>query len=724
MEAIIMTPQERLLKAKIPCKETGITIKRTICDICSPAAHCGVDAYVQDGEIVKIEGTESFLVNHGALCTKGASGRQYAYRPDRIQTPMRRVGERGSGEFEPISWDEAFALAAEGLNRSKAQYGAEATFFLSGYSKWYRAFLHRLAYSFGSPNYLSESSSCWWSNIMAARCVFGHAAMADLPNAKLAMIWGNDPFTKNIHQSNQFFALKQRGGTIIVIDPRRNAAAEQLADLYLRPRFGTDGCLAHAMANHLICNGLYNKEFVERYVSGFEEYREYVSSFTLEYAEEITGVPAADIAKAAELFASSEAAALSTGTGSTHHLNGFNNNRAMYCLAAICGQFDRPGTLKPGLGPTTYCYSPCGFFSKEPQFINSVKPKNARPPIGQSRFPMFVEMINEGQSMDLARQIRSADPYPLKSAFLVGVNHMMYPDSAAFLDALKSLDFIVASDIFWTESCRIADIVLPACTSYERSEVKCYANKFMYYTKPAIPPRFESRSDTDIIFGLARALGLDDPLLCSDYDTCARWILEERSGVENWETFRASERPIPAPNAMTYRWGTCLEQGVRTPSGKIELASSVTTRFAGLDALPTYHDSSGTGSAEEYPFTLSTGCRNHNAIHSRLHSCSWPRSLRPDASVDINPADAKALGIQQGDTVRLSTLNGSITVKANLSLIANQGELLLFHGYTEANANELIHADHLDPYTGFPGYKQLRCRLSKTSAENEANAEV
>lgn len=710
-----MTLDERLLKAKIPCEATGITVRHTMCDICSPGIHCGVDAYVKDGEILKIEGTKPFPANNGALCTKGASGRQYAYREDRIQTPMRRVGPRGSDAFEPISWDEAFALAAEGLNKSKAAYGAEAAFFLTGYTKWYRTFLHRLAYSFGSPNYLSESSSCWWSNIMASRCVFGHSTMADIPNARLALIWGNDPFTKNIHQSKLFFDLKERGGKIIVIDPRRNAAAEKLADLYLRPHFGTDGCLAHAMAKYIIEHELHDRDFIAQYVSGFDEYYAYVSKFDLDTAEQMTGVPAAHIAAAAELFATTKPAALSTGTGSTHHLNGFNNNRSMYCLCAICGQFDRPGTLRPGMGPTTYCYSSGGFTSREGRFINDVKPKNARPTVGLARFPLFGEMMNEGQAMDLASQILSADPYPLKSAFLAGVNHMMYPDSKRFMQALQSLDFIVASDIFWTDCCRIADVVLPACTSYERSEIKCYVNKFMFYTKPAIPPRFETRSDTDIFFGLARALGLEDELMCSDYDTCARWILEEASGIQDWEAFQASEKPVMAPNAKVYKWGDCLKQGPRTPSGKIELASQVVGKYAdrGLDALPTYRDGNGSADPEEYPFILATGCRNHNVIHSRLHRCDWPRSLRPEASVDINPADAKRLGIRQGDTVELSTPTGAVTVKANVSLIANVGDLLLFHDYAEANANELIDADHLDPYTGFPGYKQLRCKLTK-----------
>lgn len=711
-----MTQKERLLKAKIPCEETGITVKHTLCDICSPGIHCGVDAYVKDGEILKLEGTQGFLSNKGALCVKGASGRQYAYRQDRIQQPMRRIGPRGSNKFEPISWDEAFEITARKLNESKAEYGPEATVFLCGYTKWYRTFLHRLAYSFGSPNYLSESSACWWSDIMASRCVFGHGTMADIPGADLVLIWGTDPMTKNIHQSKMYFDLKARGGKVVVIDPRRNATAEQLADLHLRPRLGTDGYIAHAMGRYLIENDLYDKQFVEKYVHGFERYRDYVMGFDLEEAERISGVPVADIVTVAEMFAKSPAAALCIGTGLTHRTNGFNNNRAIRCLAAICGQFDKPGTLKPSMLPSTFCYSPGGFMSRELKFINKVKPKNVRPTVGLARFPLFGEMMNEGQSMDLANQILSAEPYPIKTAFLAGVNHMMYPDSKRFLEALKGLDFIVASDIFWTESCRIADIVLPACTSYERSEIKCYANKFMFYTKPAIPARFESRDDYAIFSGLANALDLDDELLRGDYDTCARWMLEESSGIRDWEAFRASEKPVVAPNAVAYQWGTCLKQGPRTPTGKIELYSEVLAQYSeshGLDALPTYKDSTDAADPEEYPFVLATGCRNHNAIHSRLHNCEWPRSLRPEASVDINPADAKEMGIRQGDAVKLSTPMGEITVAANVSLIANRGELMMFHGYQEANVNELIHGDHLDPYTGFPGYKQFRCRLTK-----------
>ena len=138
MKVSLMNQTERLLKAKIPCAETGIDVKHTLCDICCPSFHCGIDAYVKDGKVVKIEGTADHPVNHGLLCPKGLSNRQYIYREDRIRTPLRRVGKRGEGKFEPISWDEAYREIASRLNAIKAKHGPESVIFYSGYTKWYR----------------------------------------------------------------------------------------------------------------------------------------------------------------------------------------------------------------------------------------------------------------------------------------------------------------------------------------------------------------------------------------------------------------------------------------------------------------------------------------------------------------------------------------------------------------------------------------------------------
>ena len=180
-----MTELERKLKAKIPGPDTGIEVRRTLCDICSPGMHCGVAAYVKDGEVIKIEGLDGHPSNDGRLCTKGLSNRQYIYREDRIRTPLRRIGKRGEGKFQAISWEEAYAAIAEGLNKAKEQYGPESVAFYSGYSKWYRQMLRRFAYAFGSPNYGCESSACYTAAFMAWKVAAGEQGRSEEHTSEL-----------------------------------------------------------------------------------------------------------------------------------------------------------------------------------------------------------------------------------------------------------------------------------------------------------------------------------------------------------------------------------------------------------------------------------------------------------------------------------------------------------------------------------------------------------
>mgnify|MGYP005946499175 CR=1 FL=1 len=714
-----MTELEERIRAKIPGPDTGITVKHTMCDICTPGPQCGIDAYIKDGTVIKIEGTKGFPGSNGKLCTKGASNRQYLYREDRIKTPMRRVGPRGEGKFEPISWEEAYALAARELNRIKAAHGPESVAFVCGYSKWFRPFLQRLAFSFGSPNYMTESSACFRATVVSNKCVFGHPVIADLSRTKLFVAWGSNPFINMYPLGGGLVRFKENGGRVIVIDPRNTQSAQKLADLYLRPRLGTDGALAHAMARVILENGWQDQDFLDRYVHGFEAYRDYVMGFDLETAERITGVPAEDIRRAAELFATTDPSVISPSNAITHRTNGFNNHRAIQSLMVITGRFDRPGTALPDY--ETYCHSNGGFASLEEEFVDQVRPKTDKKGVGRERFPLWADMVDEAQGMDLANQILSGKPYPLKAGVLLGVNTRMYPDTRRFVRALDQLDFILADDIFWTEACRHADLVLPASTSFERSEVKCYAGKFINYTKPVIPPVHDNRDDARIICELASALGLDDPLLRSGYDKCLQYIMSP-GGIQDWDAFRAHDGPIPVPNARPYVPGTYLKEGPRTPTGKLELYSEAVAKYRdrGLDPLPVYADSDDRADPEEYPFVFCTGARLPNAVHTRVHKCSWPRALRQDASVDLHPEDAARLGVKQGDWVEIATAVNRIRVKANVTQLTQPGEVHMYHGYEEANVNGLIHADHLDPYTGFPGYKQFRCRLTKCGEEAEA----
>ena len=220
--------EDALLKNKIPGDHTGIEIKKTVCDICSPSCHCGVDAYVKDGVIIKVEGTKGHPFNDGVLCTKGCAGRQYIYRPDRIKTPLLRTGEKGEGKFEEITWDRAFDIITEKLGAYRDAGEASAVAFYSGYSKWYRPWLKRLCHLYGSQSFGTESSACATSRNMAWQITAGTMAAPDLKNARLFFGWALNPYYSNHIQAKKLTELKKQGLKIIVVDPRITPASEKL----------------------------------------------------------------------------------------------------------------------------------------------------------------------------------------------------------------------------------------------------------------------------------------------------------------------------------------------------------------------------------------------------------------------------------------------------------------------------------------------------------------
>ena len=711
-----MNSIDELLKAKIPCEETGITVKHTMCDMCTPGMQCGVDAYVKDGRIIKIEGTKGFPGSNGKLCTKGAAGRQYEYRADRLTQPLKRVGERGSGQFEAISWDEALDLCAAKFNQIKEQYGPEAVAWACGYSKWLRPWLHRLTHSFGSMNYITESSTCHCAEVMSYKSVFGKLMLANLPAAKMVITWGSNGFINAYPMGKGLSMMKEHGGKIVTIDPRYTHMAQKLADIYVRPKIGTDGYLANAMANYIIEKDYVDHDFIEKYVHGYEQYKEMVKEYTLERAETVSGVPKQTIIDVVEMFVSEPNSLIILGNGLTHRIDGFNMHRAILCLMVITGRVDRPGTIFPEA--ETICHSAGGFEGHETEYFDMVKPKSCKEPIGKGRFPLWFDYIPEAHGMDLVRQIETADPYPIKAMACFGVNHKMYPDSRQFLDAVKDLDFIMATDLFHTKMCDYADIVLPVKTSYERSEVKCYGGRFVNWTRPAVDPVGDCRDDVEIIAELAKRMGLHDELLEKGYAAGAEFILQE-SGITDWEAVKDSPLPVAAPNAVPYKPGSYLAAVKDTPSGKIELYSEVIAKYQdrGLNPLPVCGDNVGNIDTAEYPFTIMTGARIPTALHTRTTKLSWLRSQTNDPALRINPADAARLGIREGDRVKVTTPTSSIVLNVLITEEYNIGEVGMFHGYDEANANDLIHRDHVDPYTGFPGYKQFNCKVEKYEGE-------
>lgn len=706
-------------------------IRKSFCSICSRG--CGMDVWMKDDEILKIEPSNS--QGGGQLCVKAYAYKDYVLREDRIKSPMKRVGKRGSGKWKEISWEEAYEEIAKKLLGLREKYGADSVAFFTGYSKWYRPVYHRFVHSFGTLNYGTESSTCHQSYRMASELLFGTLTRPDIVNSDLFIGWAYNPFYNGNFQGNPLEDYREKGGKVLIVDPKITPAAK-FADIVLRPDPGTDGALALFFGNYLIENQLVDEDYIEKYVYGFEKYKKYVKKFTLRKTSQITNIPEEQLLAAAKLIGDSPRFSIHvSGAAIPHHKNGMQNVRAIFSLAAISGNFDREG----GIIPAEYSNEEFNIKVLWDDFIDETRPlssdgsgyqnstawhhqnqkfealgrKECKPKIGTERFPVWSEIVDEFQSMDLTRQILEKKPYPIKAIFALGLNRRMFVDNEKLMKALDKLDFFVDVDIFWTDAAKQADIVLPACSSLERAELQTMGPN-VRYVEPAIKPLYNSKSDVDIISELADYMELDDKILRSGYEAISKYVLR-RVGV-TLDSLKSSPTAVKIPGKMPYFVGKNLEDGLRTPTGKIELYSNVIAKFEeshGLDPLPTYRESLDSASVRKYPLTLVAGGRIPTEFHSRYQNVKSTKFLRPHAAADINPFDAEELGIRQDDDITLNTSVGTIRVKANLTHAVKKGLVFMYQGYEKADVNRIIDLDHLDPYSGFPGYRTVRCNIKR-----------
>jgi len=687
-----------------------VEVRPTICSICNPGSHCGVDAYVRNGRIIKVKGSLD-THNAGSLCAKGAAGRQYVYHPDRLMTPLIRTGARGSGRFEPASWKDALSLVSRRLNEIKTETGPESVIFYAGYPKWMRPFLKRLAHSFGTPNYASESSTCHTAAKLAAILNYGESASPEVGRAKCLLVWSRNPFYSNPPRSKALLAARQKGLRIIDVGPLKTPLTRH-ADIHLRIRPGTSGALALSLAHVIIEEGLFDRDFVRRWTLGFDEYRSLACRFAPEAAQRITGVPAELIIRAARLYAGSKPAALMSGASPTvHHTNGVQNQRAITALIGLTGNFDVPGGNH--VFPSDYLYISNGVKTREAQFKQSRPWSEMAPRVGEDRHPVWCRFIPEAQAMMVPFQIHSRRPYPLRAMLAFGLNYRMWPGSDFVRESFKKLDFLVNVDLFMTDTAKLADVVLPACTSYERSELKFYPEKRVLWTTPAIEPLEQSRPDAAIIFDLAATLAPDDDLLRKGYEAAVDWMLEP-AGLKVADLKQHPRGLIVADVAIPpYR--KYEEEGFKTPSGKMEFTSLVLAEH-GLDPLPVYREPglspvSTPEIAKDFPLILTTGARLPFFIHSRTYRIPRLLSFQPDPTADLNPVDARQRGLNHGDWAWLSTSRGAVRVRANLTETVPPGVVNMYHGRPEADVNTLIDPDYRDPISGFPAFKSLLCEL-------------
>ncbi|MBN1693357.1 MAG: molybdopterin-dependent oxidoreductase [Dehalococcoidales bacterium] len=680
-------------------------VKDGICYMCTTA--CPMKVHVRDGRVVKVD-TADPSVNH---CPRWKAQTDFIYHPDRLLYPLKRAGKRGDNNWQRISWDEALDITADGLQKVKDEYGPESVVFWIAYTKEPRPYFHRLTHAFGSPNYCTESSTCFSATWVAANLTYGAeysymtASSAGIdPETRCKIIWGSAVIsTPPVWQVN--LKAQEKGIKLIVVDPRRTEIAAK-ADIHLQLRPGTDGALALGMMNVIISENLHDKDFLDKWTVGFEGLKKLAQEYTLERTEKITYVPAAKIREAALLYARNKPAKLHlSANGTTHHANGVQNHRAVILLAALTGNIGVPGGNMPH-----------PVLKPKPNDITLHDRVEKMPPgVGAARFPIWTKRYHEMQSNAIADQIESGKPYPIKAMFSAGLDIQFFANPRRITNALKKLDFIAVTEYFHTPGTQTADIVLPIASWLERPILLTEYTDTIKLIQPAVSPPGECRSEWDIYSELAKRLGFGDLFWDGSFEKCADHILEPLKITCNYlktrpEGIKPETEPRPAKHYE--------KTGFRTASGKVEIASSVLKEH-GIDPLPVYREPpesplSQPELAEKYPLVMTTGARVMAYTHSQFRNIPQLRTLMPDPLVDINPADASPRGIKTGDTVTVSSPRGSIRMKACVTDTILPGVVTLPHHWpSEANVNELVDDRTLDPISGFIPCKSQLCQVAK-----------
>jgi anaerobic selenocysteine-containing dehydrogenase len=707
-------------------------IVKSVCCLCP--AGCGVLITLDDGKPVEIKGDPESPPNRGGLCKIGLASLEYLYHPDRLKYPLKRVGERGEGNWQQVSWDDALSLAADALNRVKQEHGPEAVVMVHGSAKGSMdTHLVRLANAFGTPNLVCSDHVCHVPRMLAAEFTFGFwpGAEYDHPPACL-IIWGNNIAATRSTIYRNFLQAVKKGSKVIAVDPLETGIAK-MADLWLQVRPGSDLALALGMIHIIINEGLYDKDFVEHWTVGFEKLKAHVQDYTPERVAEITWVPADLIVKAATLYATNRPGHIEWGNAIDHQLSSFQAGRALSILMALTGNIGVPGGEIEMLGSGFRDADPdkessqIGVLSRwsyEMELRNKLSRDERKKKVDPDLLPDFRYVLPQS----VVKAILEEDPYPIRAMFVQASNPLScWPNLQKTHRAFKKLDFLAVSDMFMTPTAAMADIVFPVATYLEFDGVNVTPMGTIAQVQRKVAQIGECRSDHEIINDLAKKLELGE-YFWESIDDFWDAILEP-AGL-TFEEFKKMDQFTGTQKEKRYK--QYEKRGFKTPSGKVELYSKQLEEL-GFDPLPTYHEPPETPYSDpdlfkEYPL-LCTTWKLGVYRHSGGRQIPSLRHPHPDPVVIIHPETASKLGIKDGEWVHIETKRGKIRQKANLSTGVDPRVVVVDHawwfperdeidlfGFADSNFNVLTNDQ--PPFNSEVGSFTIRgfaCRVSKGS---------
>ncbi|MCP4691222.1 MAG: molybdopterin-dependent oxidoreductase, partial [Desulfobacterales bacterium] len=528
---------------------------------------CALLVGLRGERIVKVKGDPEGWLNAGWICPKALASPGRLTHPDRLKSPLQRVGERGEGRWRKISWPEAIRTIAERLGRIREEHGAKAAAFCQGMPKGLEHFvLIRLANLFGSPNVVTSQDVCHAPREVSGIHTCGFYPVADFHHeSKLVTLWGSNATSTNEEGEICSLLLKQwsHGVDLMVVDPIKTELAEK-ARLWLQVKPGADHALALSFLNVIIEENLYDAEFVEKWTHGFDELAAHVKQYTPEKMADVTGVAADLVRTAAAEYANSRPGVIQWGNPIEQNIHTFDTVRALVCLMAICGNLDVPGGNIQANEPKILGLG---------KFVRADQLPAKRKEIINAHHGTIPRMMTVPPSF-FRKAVLEEIPYPVKGAYIQCANPLLsYADGGWTLETMKKLEFIAVADIFMTPTAAMADIVLPAATHFEFNDIGHYGlGHGCILARPKIvEPPGECRPDMEILNELGKAMTPPE-YWHESYEGFLEELLAP-SGLD-WEGF-VRQGVLKGEE----RFSKHLSSGFRTPTGKVELALSTAEKF-------------------------------------------------------------------------------------------------------------------------------------------------
>lgn len=710
--------------ALMPANEVGLVEPDTKIESVCP--YCGVGCLltfnVKDNHILYIDGRDG-PSNQSRLCVKGRYGFDYVHHPDRLTKPLMRrdgipktpalIDPRDIDKyFREVSWDEALDFAAMGLRRIKDEKGPQALAgFGSAKGSNEEAYLFQklVRTGFGTNNVDHCTRLCHASSVAAMLETIGSGAVsnqvADVAEAEVIVVIGARPTVNHPVAATFIKNAAQAGKTLIVIDPYRYELARH-ADYYLQMRPDTDVALLNAMMHTIIYEGLQNDAYIAKYTEGYEDLKRCVEAYTAEKVAPLSGIPAETIKEVARRYAKSKGSMIFWGMGISQHIHGTDNARCLISLALMTGQIGRPGTgLHPLRGQNNVQgASDVGLI---PMFYPDYQAVDD--PAIQGKFEKFWDtQLDPDVGLTVVEIIDAIHAGELHGMYIMGENPAMSdPNLTHAREAAAKLQHLVVQDIFFTETCSFADVILPASAFPEKTGTITNTDRRVQLGRKVLDPPGDARQDLWIIQEIAARIGLDwhysGPSEVFDEMRAATpsigGITWERLEQEDSVTYPCEKEGDPGDPIL-------FDDGFPTPSGK---GRFVPAELSSADELPD----------DDYPFVFTTGRQlEHWHTGTMTRHATVLDAIEPEPVFNIHPDDLKAIDAHPGDRIVLESRRGRIEARARVDTAMQRGSVFMAFHFWEAAANLLTNAA-LDPVAKIPEFKFCAVRVTPADSNTQ-----